>query len=251
MTRRGNVEKIILDFAKAVCEGERTMIDEKKVELMKKLQRLAERGVGGEKEGAQKKLQQLMKKYDIEESDLSDDKLEDHEWKYHNDFELRLLKQTIYKVLGKDGLNQMYHYRSGKGKKTIQGVQCTKAQAIQIGIEYEFYCETWKEEHDFFFKCFVQKHKIFPTKEEMIIRPQDDVEMSDEDAMRMQMAMSAIKDNTIVVMLIPARTDTRYFHDFIQHRSEIRFVKGRLKFGNSKQAAPFPSMVVIFRGAGM
>lgn len=55
------------------------MIDEKKIELMKKLQRLAERGVGGEKEGAQKKLQQLMKKYDIEESDLSDDKLEDHE----------------------------------------------------------------------------------------------------------------------------------------------------------------------------
>lgn len=184
MTRRGNVEKIILDFAKAVCEGERTMIDEKKVELMKKLQRLAERGVGGEKEGAQKKLQQLMKKYDIEESDLSDDKLEDHEWKYHNDFELRLLKQTIYKVLG-------------KGKKTIQGVQCTKAQAIQIGIEYEFYCETWKEEHDFFFKCFVQKHKIFPTKEEMIIRPQDDVEMSDEDAMRMQMAMSAMKDKSM------------------------------------------------------
>lgn len=159
------LKKIILDFVKAVCEGEQTMIDEKKVELMKKLQRLAERGVGGEKEGAQKKLQQLMKKYDIEESDLSDDKLEDHEWKYHNDFELRLLKQTIYKVLGKDGLNQMYHYRSGKGKKTIQGVQCTKAQAIQIGIEYEFYCETWKEEHDFFFKCFVQKHKIFPTKE--------------------------------------------------------------------------------------
>ena len=48
-----------------------------------------------------------------------------------------------------------------------------------------------------------------------------------------------------------AITDTRYFHDFIQHRSEIRFVKGRLKFGNSKQAAPFPSMVVIFMGAGM
>ena len=77
MTRRGNAEKIILDFAKAVCEGEWTMIDEKKIELMKKLQRLAERGVGGEKEGAQKKLQQLMKKYNIEESDLSDDKLED------------------------------------------------------------------------------------------------------------------------------------------------------------------------------
>lgn len=56
-------------------------------------------------------------------------------------------------------------------------------------------------------------------------------------------------DNTLVVLLIPARTDTRYFHDFIYQRAEIRFIKGRLKFGDSKNSAPFPSMVVIFRGA--
>jgi site-specific DNA-methyltransferase (adenine-specific) len=49
-----------------------------------------------------------------------------------------------------------------------------------------------------------------------------------------------------VVMLIPARTDTRYFHQYIYHKAEIRFIKGRLKFGDSKQSAPFPSMVVIF-----
>lgn len=57
------------------------------------------------------------------------------------------------------------------------------------------------------------------------------------------------KDNTVVVLLIPARTDTRYFHRFILHRSEIRFIRGRLKFSNAKYNAPFPSMVVIFRGA--
>lgn len=57
------------------------------------------------------------------------------------------------------------------------------------------------------------------------------------------------KDNTLVVLLIPARTDTKYFHNYILHRTEIRFVKGRLKFGNGKNSAPFPSMVVIFRGA--
>ena len=57
------------------------------------------------------------------------------------------------------------------------------------------------------------------------------------------------KDNTLVVMLIPARTDTKYFHDFILHRAEIRFVSGRLKFGDGKGSAPFPSMVVIYRGA--
>ena len=55
------------------------------------------------------------------------------------------------------------------------------------------------------------------------------------------------KQNTTVVMLIPARTDTRYFHDFIYHKAkEIRFIRGRLKFGESKNSAPFPSMVVIF-----
>lgn len=52
-------------------------------------------------------------------------------------------------------------------------------------------------------------------------------------------------------MLIPARTDTKYFHDYILHRAEIRFLKGRLKFGKSINSAPFPSMVVIFRGAKM
>lgn len=57
------------------------------------------------------------------------------------------------------------------------------------------------------------------------------------------------EDNTLVVMLIPARTDTKYFHNFIYQRSEIRFIKGRLKFNNSPNSAPFPSMVVIFRGA--
>ncbi|WP_193793318.1 phage N-6-adenine-methyltransferase [Clostridium botulinum] len=55
------------------------------------------------------------------------------------------------------------------------------------------------------------------------------------------------KENTTVVMLIPARTDTKYFHSYIYHKAkEIRFIKGRLKFGNAKNSAPFPSMVVIF-----
>lgn len=55
------------------------------------------------------------------------------------------------------------------------------------------------------------------------------------------------KENTLVVMLIPARTDTKWFHEYIYHYAEIRFLKGRLKFGNSRNSAPFPSMVVIFR----
>ena len=56
------------------------------------------------------------------------------------------------------------------------------------------------------------------------------------------------KKGKIVVFLIAARTDTKAFHDIIlPFASEIRFIKGRLKFGGSKYGAPFPSMVVIFK----
>lgn len=52
-----------------------------------------------------------------------------------------------------------------------------------------------------------------------------------------------------VVMLLPARTDTKWFHEYIYNKAEIRFIKGRLKFGNSVNSAPFPSMIVIFLGS--
>ena len=55
------------------------------------------------------------------------------------------------------------------------------------------------------------------------------------------------KCNTIVVMLLPARTDTKWFHEYIYNKAEIRFIKGRLKFNNSNNPAPFPSMIVVFK----
>jgi len=60
---------------------------------------------------------------------------------------------------------------------------------------------------------------------------------------------SAMSDPSCkIVALLPARTDTRYFHDCIYNRENIKitFLKGRLKFSNSKLAAPFPSMIVEF-----
>ena len=51
-----------------------------------------------------------------------------------------------------------------------------------------------------------------------------------------------------VVCLLPSRTDTRWWHDYVMFADEIRFVKGRLKFDGHKNSAPFPSAVVIFKG---
>lgn len=56
------------------------------------------------------------------------------------------------------------------------------------------------------------------------------------------------KPNTKVICLIPARTDTEYWHEFCMEANEIRFIQGRVVFGNAASAAPFPSAVVIFDG---
>lgn len=55
------------------------------------------------------------------------------------------------------------------------------------------------------------------------------------------------KDAEVAVFLLPARTDTKWFHEHcLRHASEIRFLRGRLRFGGSKTGAPFPSMVVVY-----
>jgi phage N-6-adenine-methyltransferase len=60
-------------------------------------------------------------------------------------------------------------------------------------------------------------------------------------------AFESAKAGATVVCLLPARTDTAWWHTWAMKAEEVRFVRGRLKFGTSKNSAPFPSAVVIFR----
>ena len=62
----------------------------------------------------------------------------------------------------------------------------------------------------------------------------------------MRKAYLSSRQGATVVCLVPARTDTRWWHDYAM-RGQIRFIKGRLKFGDAKANAPFPSAVVIFQ----
>lgn len=55
-----------------------------------------------------------------------------------------------------------------------------------------------------------------------------------------------IKHGSTIVMLIPARPDTKAWRDYIVNKATIHFVTGRLKFGGSKNSAPFPSAVIIY-----
>ena len=62
-------------------------------------------------------------------------------------------------------------------------------------------------------------------------------------------AYNESQKGNVIVALLPARTDTKWFHDhiYMMYGVEFELLKGRLKFGNSKNSAPFPSMVVVFK----
>jgi hypothetical protein len=177
-------------------------MSEKKKELLKKLQALAERGVGGEKETAERKLRELMKKYGIDEINFSEDKLEEFEFKYSNPQEEQLIRQLFFKMFGQDWRSKSYTYRCGKGSKSIRGIECTKAEGVQLQIEYEFYKQLWQEEMKLFWNAFIQKHRIFS------MRPEDtkgsDKPLSPEEraeVMRMSMMMDAMQNKTIQPLL--------------------------------------------------
>ena len=61
----------------------------------------------------------------------------------------------------------------------------------------------------------------------------------------MRKAYEESQRGATVVCLVPARTDTAWWHDYAM-KGQIRFLRGRLKFGNAKHSAPFPSAVVVF-----
>jgi len=127
-------------------------------ELLKKLKVLAERGVGGEKETAQKKLDKLMKQNGLTEADLKETEERYYLFSYNGPFKKRLLNQIIYKVLGASR-TQLYH---SKGTRNKIGVHCTPAEKIEIELEFEFYSALFDEEVDILLSAFISKQDIYP-----------------------------------------------------------------------------------------
>lgn len=59
-------------------------------------------------------------------------------------------------------------------------------------------------------------------------------------------AANAARGGAVVVCLLPARTDTRWWRDFVMQATELRFINGRVRFGQSTAGAPFPSVIAVF-----
>lgn len=132
-----------------------------KTELLKKIQSLAERGIGGEKENANKLLNKLLDKYGVSIEELADEKVECIEFKYKNHDEEILLKQIIFKVTNSC---KTYIYRNtvtGRKARGIIGADVTQAQKIEIEFLFDWYKNQLKKEHEIFLKAFIYKHEIY------------------------------------------------------------------------------------------
>lgn len=127
-------------------------------ELLQKLKRLAERGVGGEKSSAEDKLEQLMREYNLTEADLSDDAVMLFQFAYLGPHNKRLLEQIFYKVLGPDDFT-IYRVKHTRNKLAVY---CTSAQRLEIELDYNFFSSLLEQEIEDLVGAFIQKQDIFP-----------------------------------------------------------------------------------------
>ncbi len=136
------------------------MTDQK--ERLKKIYALALAGVDGEKTAAKAILDKLLKKYDLDLSDLDEDKINDYVLEFHGKEQEQLLIQCIYKVTNKtDAYYHLKYKKSGRACRTQLKVYCTKAEKAEILFLFDFYKRLWEKERAALLVAFIQKHSLF------------------------------------------------------------------------------------------
>lgn len=164
-----------------------------KKDLLHKLKALAEKGVGGEKNNARKKLEALMQKNGITEDELDEETLIECVFDYSSVRERRLLGQIAYKVL--DSKRNIYTFSDyvGNGRRKRRfGCKATLAQKIEIEFLFDFYKRLYKREEEFFFDTFIQKHELYGRLED----GEQPERLNKQDAIKMGALMQGMSDET-------------------------------------------------------
>ena len=115
-----------------------------KTALLKKIRALAEHGVGGEAENAEKLLARMMKKYGISEAELDEETCVRHNFTYHGGEEKKILKQVVYKVTG-GYTYELVYTASGRKVRTQLGADCTPAEKVEIEYLFDFSKRLWEK----------------------------------------------------------------------------------------------------------
>lgn len=174
-------------------------MDQKVINRVKKLKELAIRGVGGEKETAQKLLDEILEKYQIslEEINLEDEEVNDYDFSFHGADERKILVQVMYKVTNTSTYYTLTKKSTGRQVKTRVCKSCTASQKLEIEILFEFYTRLWYEEKNYFMKAFIRKHNLYgdPTDDD---KP---LELTHEEMMKIQAMELGLSDKRPLKMI--------------------------------------------------
>lgn len=171
---------------------------EKAKAKLRKLLALAQQGVGGEQENAQRMMENMMRKYGLSLSDFSEEDIpSDHEFTYQDQWTKDLYVQIIAKVLN-TRKPPIYRYRGASGKTGRTFIcACTNVQAAEIKMLHEIYTRQLKKELDLFFTAFLSKHKLFSNNPDEQEEGKKGREFTDEELMTLMGMMGAMDDVTI------------------------------------------------------
>ncbi len=132
-------------------------MDKKLERRLKKLLALAERGIDGEKETAQRMLDNLLQKHNLSYSDLTVEHIDTHWFKHHKGVVYKkLMFQVMYAVCGKRDKWKTKH------KRYHVGVDCTEFERMQIEVKYSIYQKELKKELELSYDAFIQVNNVFP-----------------------------------------------------------------------------------------
>lgn len=166
-----------------------------KKDLIEKLKRLCQSDNPHEAESAREKLMAIIKKYNIDESILEEDRMERREFIYHNEIERRLLVQILYAVVGS---RDVMYYPHRRGKQIKYVMECTYAESVEINVRYEFYKELIYDDLETFIWAFIHKHRIFPVNEENTSSLNELSEEEIQRLIRMQEMMKGLNSKDYV-----------------------------------------------------
>lgn len=131
---------------------------DKKIEILKKLKALADRGIGGEKENAELLLKKYMKKYNISSKEINEDEKKKIYLNFKNEIELKLSSQILYAFFNDSPI----YKQKEKGKRAKYYTILTTSQEIEFRYIYSVYLESFKKQELIFYRAFINKNNIFP-----------------------------------------------------------------------------------------
>lgn len=137
---------------------------ERLIEKLMKTKALAERGVGGERENAERILAAMLQKYGISLDDLESEEETTHWLTFKTDLERRLLHQLAYKYCGSGHAYGCVGKYTNRPRKKV-GIDCTNAIYIEIEADFDMYRRALEEDLEIFYSAFIAKNNIYPPPE--------------------------------------------------------------------------------------